>query len=257
MSVPESDPGHSTLFVISNFLLPPSRSMIIRQLLFGDGFPSPWNNRKTYFVLIWHCLWPAPTRRVCQLTTVFRTLECYSLAFRTAELQLILVFTGILSRSCRNIIMSLSLFTACDCLRSHHQRVMSKGRGVYIRSKHMHNRPQTACAISWKNPGLCAISTKTGHNHMLGARHLPLSTLCVGLHAMLQENHHESQLFSVGTIPDEEVTSLHQFYTLLKAVFTWAKVLNMCGMRWSAGFVICISCLLKPTNWQQLIKDRV
>ena len=28
-------------------------------------------------------------------------------------------------------------FTACDCLRSHHQRVMSKGRGVYIRGKHV------------------------------------------------------------------------------------------------------------------------
>ena len=106
-------------------------------------------------------------------------------------------------------------FTACDCLRSHHQRVMSKGRGVYIRGKHMHNRSQTACAISWKIPGLCAISTKTGHNHVRGARHLPLSSLCVGLHAMLQENHHESQLFSVSAIPDEEVTSLHQFYSLL------------------------------------------
>ena len=47
MSVSENDPGHNTLFVISNFLLPPSRSMIIRQLLFGDGFASPWNNRKT------------------------------------------------------------------------------------------------------------------------------------------------------------------------------------------------------------------
>ena len=40
--------------------------------------------------------------------------------------------------------------TACDCLRSHHQRVMSKGRGVYIRGKHVHNRSQTACAISRK-----------------------------------------------------------------------------------------------------------
>ena len=126
-----------------------------------------------------------------------------------------------------------------------------------IRGKHVHNRSQTACAISWKIPGLCAISTKTGHNHMRRARHLPLSTLCVGLHAMLQENHHESQLFSVSAIPDEEVTSLHQFYSLLKVVFTWAEVLNMCGMRWSADFVICISSLLKPTNWQQLIKDLV
>ena len=148
-------------------------------------------------------------------------------------------------------------FTACDCLRSHHQRVMSKGHGVYIRGKHVHNRSQTACAISWKIPGLCAISTKTGHNHMRGARHLPLSTLCVGLHAMLQENHHESQLFSVNAIPDEEVTSLHQFYSLLKVVFTSAEVLNMRVMRWSADFVICISSLLKPTNWQQLIKDLV
>ena len=41
-------------------------------------------------------------------------------------------------------------FTACDCLRSHHQHVMSKGRGVYIRGKHVHNRSQTACAISRK-----------------------------------------------------------------------------------------------------------
>ena len=254
MSVSENDPGHSTLFVISNFLLLPSRSMIIRQLLFGGGFPLPWNNRKICFVLSWHCLWPAPTRRVCQLTTVFRTLECYSLAFRTAELQLILVFTGILSRSCRNIIilfhcMWLSTFSSSVC--------NVKGTRVYIRDKHVHNRSQTACAISWKIPGLCAISTKTGHNHMQGARHLPLSILCVGLHAMLQENHHESQLFSVSAIPDEEVTSLHQFYSLLKVVFTWAEVLNMCGMRWSADFVICISSLLKPTNWQQLNKDLV
>ena len=256
MPVSENDPGHSTTFVISNFLLPPSRSMIIRQLLFGDGFPSPWNNRKTCFVFSWHCLWPAPTRRVSQLTTVFRTLECHSLAFRIAELQLILVFTGILSRSQKLQKHYHVSFTARDCLRSHHQRVMSKGRGVYIRSKHVHNRSQTACAIYWKIPGLSAISTKTGHNHMR-VRHLPLSTLCVGLHAMLQENHHESQLFSVSAIPDEEDTSLHQFYSLLKVVFTWAEVLNMCGMRWSADFVICISSLLKPTNWQQVIKDLV
>ena len=39
--------------------------------------------------------------------------------------------------------------------------------------------------------------------------------------------------------------------------FHLGEVLNMCGMRWSAGFVICTSSLLKPTNWQQLIKDRV
>ena len=133
----------------------------------------------------------------------------------------------------------------------------SKGRGVYIRGKHVHSRSQTACAISWKTPGLCAISTKTGHNHMRGARHLPLSTLCVGPHAMLQENHHESQLFSVSAIPNEEVTILHQFYSFLKVVFSWAEVMNMCGMRWSADFVICISILLKPTNWQQLVKDLV
>ena len=113
--------------------------------------------------------------------------------------------------------------------------------------KHVHNRSQTACAISWKIPGLCAISTKTGHNHMRGARHLPLSTLCVGLHAMVLENHHESQLFSVSAIPDEEVTSLHQFYSLLKVVFSLAEVLNMCGMR------VPISSSASAACWSQRI----
>ena len=62
--------GHCTLFVISNFVLPHSRSTIIRQILFWEGFLSLWNNM---FFLDWHSLWPALTRRVCQVTTVFRT----------------------------------------------------------------------------------------------------------------------------------------------------------------------------------------
>ena len=41
------------------------------------------------------------------------------------------------------------------------------------------------------------------------------------------------------------ITVIH-CYSLMKVVFTWAEVLNMCGMRWSADFVICISSLLKP-----------
>ena len=223
--------------------------------LIWDGFPSPWNNRKT-------CFYSQLALSVtCTNTPRLSADDCLQDA---GMLQPGISYSRAAAHFGfhRDIVQKLQKyyhvsFTACDWLRSHHQRVMSKGRGVYIRGKHVHNRSQTACVISWQVPGLCAISTKTGQNHMRGARHLPLSTLCVGLHAMLQENHHESQLFSVSAIPDEEVTSLNQFYSLLKVVFTWAEVLNMCGMRWSVDFVICISSLLKPTDWQQLIKDLV
>ena len=78
--------------------------------------------------------------------------------------------------------------------------------------------------------------------------------LRVGLHPMAQENYHWAQLTGFDAIPDEEFTSLDQSYSLLKAVFTWAKVLNTCGMRLGADFVICISSLPKPVNLQQLIE---
>ena len=43
-------------------------------------------------------------------------------------------------------------FTACDCLHSHHQRVMSKVCGVYIRGKRAQPLPNCLCNIlknSW------------------------------------------------------------------------------------------------------------
>ena len=73
-------------------------------------------------------------------------------------------------------------FTACDCLRSYRQHVMSNGFGVYTRVPHLCNCFQIAFTISWSIPGLCAVSAKTGHNHLRVAHHLPLPTLCVGLY---------------------------------------------------------------------------
>ena len=40
-----------------------------------------------------------------------------------------------------------------------------------------------------------------------------------------------------------------------KSFLPGAEVLNMCGMRWSADFVISISSLQKPTNLQWLNRD--
>ena len=88
-----------------------------------------------------------------------------------------------------------------------------------------------------------------------GAHHLPLRTLCAGLHPTAQENYHRAQQTGFDAIPDEKFTSLNQSYSLLKSDLTWAKVLNMCGMRWSADFVICISSLPKPINLEQLSGD--
>ena len=85
-------------------------------------------------------------------------------------------------------------FTACDCLRFHHQRAMSKWCGVGTKVTHLCNRFQTTCAISWSIPGLCAISANTCDNHLWGAHHLTRPTLCLGLHPMLQENHHRAQI---------------------------------------------------------------
>ena len=131
---------------------------------------------------------------------------------------------------------------------------MSKGYGVYTKVTHWCNRFQIACALSWNIPRLCAIKVKRGHIPLRGTHHLPLPTLCVGLHPMAQENYHWEQLAGFDAIPDEEFTSLNQSYSLLKAVFTWAKLLNTCGMRWSDDFVFCISSLPEPINLQQLIK---
>ena len=131
---------------------------------------------------------------------------------------------------------------------------MSKGYGVYTKVTHWCNRFQIACALSWNIPKLCAIKVKTGHIPWRGTHHLPLPTLCVGLHPMAQENYHWEQLAGFDAIPDEEFTSLNQSYSLLKAVFTWAKLLNTCGMRWSDDFVFCISSLPEPINLQQLIE---
>ena len=102
------------------------------------------------------------------------------------------------------------VFTACDCLRSCRQHVMSNGHGVYTRVTHLCNRFQIDCAISWSNPGLCAVNAKTGLNHLRGAHHLPLPTLCVGLHPMAQENYYWAQLTGFDAIPDQEFTSLNQ-----------------------------------------------
>ena len=144
-------------------------------------------------------------------------------------------------------------FTARGFLYSHHQRAMSEWYDVYTRVTHLHNRFQAACAIPWSIPGLCAISANTGHNHLRGARHFTVPILCEGLHPMLQENHHWAQMNWCLCHPNWR--SLNQSYSLLNVVFIWAEVLNMCGVRWSADFVISISSLQKPTNLQRLSKN--
>ena len=146
-------------------------------------------------------------------------------------------------------------FIAYACLRSYHQRVIWKGYGAYTRVTHLCNRLQIACAISWSIPGLYTINAKTGHIHLRGCT--PFATA----DPVFRSTSHDSGELPSSTInwfdgiPDEEFTSLNQSYSLLKAVFTWVKVLNMCGLRWIADFVICISRLPKPTNLQQLSRD--
>ena len=48
MSVSGNDHGHCMFFMISNLLLPPSRSTIITQLFFWKGFPLFWNYSKQF-----------------------------------------------------------------------------------------------------------------------------------------------------------------------------------------------------------------
>ena len=78
----------------------------------------------------------------------------------------------------------------------------------------------------------------------------PADPVCRSI-SMVQENYHRAQLTGFDAIPDDELTSFNQSYSLLKAVFTRTKVLNMSGMRWSANFVICVSSFPKPTNLLQ------
>ena len=70
------------------------------------------------------------------------------------------------------------LFTARGCLCSHHQGAMSKWCGVYTRVTRLRNRFQTACAISWSIPWLCAISANTGRNHLRGHAIYPADPVC-------------------------------------------------------------------------------
>ena len=49
---------------------------------------------------------------------------------------------------------------------------------IWSQWSYFRNCFQTACAVSWSFLGLCAISAKTGHNHLRIAHHLALSTLC-------------------------------------------------------------------------------
>ena len=81
--------------------------------------------------------------------------------------------------------------TVCSCLRSHHQRVTSKGYSAYARLTHVCNCFKTTYSISGSILGLCAISAKNWSKPTAWAHHFPLPTLCVGLHPILQENYHK------------------------------------------------------------------
>ena len=80
---------------------------------------------------------------------------------------------------------------------------MSKEYGVYTKVTRLCNRFQIVWVVSWTILGLCAIIAKTGHIHLRGAHHLLLPTLCVGLHPMVQENHHRAQLYQLVSIPSQ------------------------------------------------------
>ena len=75
------------------------------------------------------------------------------------------------------------------------------------------------------------------------------------LHPMLKDNHHWAQINWCKCHPNEELASFNQSYSLLKVVFTWVVVLNMCGMRLSADIIISISILQKPSNLRRLNRD--
>ena len=123
------------------------------------------------------------------------------------------IFTGILSCTCRNIIMRISqhvsdnaLTVSVWCLRD--TTSVSGSQTCATASKLL--VPYLDCAQSMP---------KTGHIHLRGAHHLPLPTLCVGLHPISQGNYHWAQLTGFDAIPDEEFTSLNLFYSLLKVFF--------------------------------------
>ena len=82
---------------------------------------------------------------------------------------------------------------------------MSNGYGVYTKVTHF----QIACTISCSIPGLCAINVKSGPIHLRGAHHLPLPTLCVGLHPMAQENYRRAQLtgFHASQMKNSQVST--------------------------------------------------
>ena len=164
-------------------------------------------------------------------------------AFCTSELQIIFFVNR---DNLLNIFKYYHVsFTACECLRSYRQHVMSKGYGA-----------SKLLVLSWSIPGLSAINAKTGHNHLRGVYHLLLTTLCVGLHPISQENYHRAQLTGFDAIPDEEYINLNQSYSLQKAVFSCVKAVNMC--MWDeieCWFCHFNSSLPKPTNLLQLSTD--
>ena len=152
----------------------------------------------------------------------------YSLAFCTAELQLISVFTGILALTCGISIACLSLHVTVYALTT---SVRCQSDAVFIPGSHI-------------------------------AQLLPNCLFHIMKHSwvMCNQSQHWSRPFAGNTpfdIPNEEFASLNHSYSLLKVVFTWAELLNMCGMRWRADFVISISSLQKPTNLQRLNRDLV
>ena len=99
------------------------------------------------------------------------------------------------------------------------------------------------------------INVKTCHIHLRGAHHLPLPTLCVGLHPMAQENYHRAQQTGFDVIPDEKFTSLNQPYSLLKPFSPGRKCWTCVG--WDGVLIssFCIGSLLKQIHRQQLSRD--
>ena len=139
----------------------------------------------------------------------------------------------------------------------HHQRAMSKWWGVYMytRVTHLRNCLHTGCALSWSIPVSCVIiptlvTTICGENTIWPFRpyvqaYTPYCRRTPSIINKLVQCH---PIWRICKSQSVLLTAESNF-------FTWAEVLNMSGMRWSADFFTSISSLKEPTNVQWLNRD--
>ena len=245
MSVSKNDCGHFTFFLISNFLVLSSQKPIIKQLLFervslrSETIDNIFFRVDTVYDLHRHAAsvrWRLSWRRWDVRPWHFPQQSCSSLWFSQGY--------------CPELTEISCVFTACGSLCSHHQCVMSKGHSIQGHTL-AQTLPNWLCHIL-KHSWVMCHQCQNWSQLLAGAPHWPLPTLCAGLNPTLQENRHRTQLTGH---PKWRICKSQPVLLTAESLFRLGGMFNMCSMRWSADFVICVISFSKPTNLQQLIRD--